>query len=565
MLERSMDMLTSGGKPPLWLYFLLMFLYLACTVVISLSAGSDMVLDIMGDPVSVYTLAGVFSALSNIFIIFMVVYFRKLGFISALVTLAIQLGTVLMGVLVKGNLTSLPGAFGDIFTMISVYIIYSNNMKIERYQARLCDQAATDRLTGLPNRFASTEMVSQLAKAGRKFTIVSVDLNNFKSINDTLGHTAGNEVLTELAERWVKTVEESGNGCIEMITRQGSDEFLLIINDKAKDPLKIIEKYRSVLERKMTVDGCDIFLTAGFGYAEFPTDTDNAETLFTYADTAMYEAKQSGVSVVRFSRDLLNKNNLLQIEQDLRTALDNDTVTYCLQPQFDCSHKLRGFEALARLTDSSGNQLQPSDFVPVAEKVGIIDKVDGSVFRNSAKFVGGLIKKTGADITLSVNISVKHLMKNDFLEELRDILETSGIPADHLEIEITESIMIDSPEKAVQCIRTIRDMGIKIAIDDFGTGYSSLSYLSNFPADMLKVDKSFIDRMNSGDSSKQYVAAIISIGHIMHFDVITEGVEKPDQLETLRSIGCDYIQGFIWGRPLAPSEAEELVMASLCG
>lgn len=180
------------------------------------------------------------------------------------------------------------------------------------------------------------------------------------------------------------------------------------------------------------------------------------------------------------------------------------------------------------------------------------------------KFFGELVRKTGANITLSINISVRHLMKNDFLDEVISIITSSGIPAGQLEIEITESVLIDSAEKALQCINEIKKMGIKIAIDDFGTGYSSLSYLYNFPADLLKVDKSFIDNMNTNRSSKQYVAAIISIGHIMKYDVISEGVEKEDQLETLKEIGCDYIQGFIWGRPLSMVEAENIVMSEVC-
>lgn len=227
------------------------------------------------------------------------------------------------------------------------------------------------------------------------------------------------------------------------------------------------------------------------------------------------------------------------------------------------SHKLRGFEALARMRDSDGNIIAPSEFIPVAEKVGLIDKVDSAVFRKAAMFFGGLCKKTDTKLMLSVNASVRHLMKNGFLNEVRWVLSTSGLPPQQLEIEITESIMIDSAEKAFQCITEIRDMGVQIAIDDFGTGYSSLSYLNNFPANLLKIDKSFIDKMNSGDSSKQYVAAIISIGHIMGFDVISEGVEDPDQLETLKDIGCDLIQGFIWGRPLHKKDAEQLVMENL--
>ena len=154
-------------------------------------------------------------------------------------------------------------------------------------------------------------------------------------------------------------------------------------------------------------------------------------------------------------------------------------------------------------------------------------------------------------------------MKSDFLEEIRELIKSSGIPALQLEIEITESIMIESMDKAMNCIKDLKDIGVKIAIDDFGTGYSSLSYLNDFPADLLKIDKSFIDKMNSSDSSRQYVAAIISLGHIMGFDVISEGVEDSDQLDTLREIGCDYIQGFIWGRPLPKEDAEKVVMDSL--
>ena len=244
-------------------------------------------------------------------------------------------------------------------------------------------------------------------------------------------------------------------------------------------------------------------------------------------------------------------------------ALERNTLCFYLQPQFDISHKLRGFEALARLKDEDGSFISPAQFIPVAEKAGLIDQIDRRVFRDSALFLSDLIRRTGTDLTLSVNVSARHLMRNDFLQEIQDIVNTSHFPVRDLEIEITESVMIDSAEEALNCINAVKQMGARIALDDFGTGYSSLSYLNTFPADILKVDKSFIDKMNSSDSSKQYVAAIISIGHIMNFDVISEGVEKPEQLDTLRSIGCDYIQGYIWGRPLPPDEAEALVLRSV--
>jgi EAL domain-containing protein (putative c-di-GMP-specific phosphodiesterase class I) len=199
------------------------------------------------------------------------------------------------------------------------------------------------------------------------------------------------------------------------------------------------------------------------------------------------------------------------------------------------------------------------DFIPVAEELGLVDKVDVCVFKKAAKFIAYIIKEKGANLTLCVNVSVRHLMKNNFIDELREVLAESGLAPDNLEIEITESIMIDSADKALACIKQVKAMGDKVAIDDFGTGYSSLSYLNKFPADMLKIDKSFIDVMNSSESSKQYVATIISIGHILNLKVISEGVETEDQLDTLRQIGCDYVQGYIWGRPLDPQDAAALV------
>ena len=285
--------------------------------------------------------------------------------------------------------------------------------------------------------------------------------------------------------------------------------------------------------------------------------------MLTYAFTALYEAKRTASRVRRFTPDILQTEQTLEIERKIRMALERNTLCFYLQPQFDISHKLRGFEALARLKDENGNFISPAQFIPVAEKAGLIDKIDRRVFRDSAMFLGELIRRTGNDLTLSVNVSARHLMRNDFLEEVRDIVKTCDFPVKDLEIEITESVMIDSAEEALNCINAVKQLGARIALDDFGTGYSSLSYLNTFPADILKVDKSFIDKMNSSDSSKQYVAAIISIGHIMNFDVISEGVEEPEQLDTLRSIGCDYIQGYIWGRPLPPEEAEALVLDSV--
>jgi len=568
IIEKTLNSISNLKRAPVAGFFALLILYFVATFLTSSLAGAQGSIKIVGSSVQVYAFAGVFAALANICIIFMVLFYGKLGFRIAMIALCIQIPMISMGIFVRKNLSSLSGLFTDIFTIIAIILLQKNNERMDRYQEKLRDQAINDMLTQLPNRFACSELVNDLIKRGEKFTAVSIDINHFKSINDSIGFNAGNAVLIEIASRW-KTIADSGlSGTLDFITRLSGDEFALIIRDYRSDEdiIKTIRQYESALSNRVTIDDCDLYITASFGYAEFPTDADNLNSLFSYSDAAMSESKRLNSSdhIMRFTPDLLKAGRSLEIERKIRAALEDDTIYFNLQPQFDLEHKLRGFEALARMKDSDGNNISPGEFIPIAEKVGLVDKIDGTVFRKSAEFFGTLLKKSPAtDVILSVNVSVRHLMKNDFLDEMREIVRTSGVPASQLEVEITESIMIDSAEKALECILELKRMGMKIAIDDFGTGYSSLSYLNKFPADLLKIDKSFIDKMNANESSKKYVAAIISIGHIMNFDVISEGVEQPEQLETLREIGCDFIQGYIWGRPLSPDDAEAVYMGAV--
>lgn len=436
---------------------------------------------------------------------------------------------------------------------------------IARYKVikRLEHMSYTDTLTGLPNRFACTDRISELIISRKKFTAVSIDLNHFKTINDSLGLEAGNKVLMEVSDRWKALSDDDSTSVHTYITRINGDEFMLIIwdYDSEAELRTMIEKFADALSEPLTVEGCDLYITASLGYAEYPTDADTADSIISHADAAMNAIKKAHNSdhIIRFTPELLKDAHMLEIENKIRSALENDTIYFNLQPQYNIDHELRGFEALARMKDTDGNFISPGEFIPIAEKVGLIDKVDNMVFRKAADFFSRLVKKPGLDLILSLNASVRHIMKNGFIEEIRELIENSCISAEQLEIEITESILIDSADKALQCINQLREMGVKLAIDDFGTGYSSLSYLNKIPANLLKIDKSFIDRINSNESSKQYVAAMISMGHIMGLDVISEGVEEKEQIDTLRNIGCDFIQGFIWGRPLSAEDAEKLV------
>lgn len=562
-LNETIRKLSHKKDAPKFVFAIILVLYVAASVALRKVASDRSMIFLFGARMPVQSFAGVFSSISNVCLIFLAVFFGRVGFLTSLVILVVQFPMMAAGMILNRNFTAIPGAFSNIFAIVAITVIYINHSRIHKYQRRILAQAVTSRLTGLPNRFACLELMEELSRNAKKFAIISVDLNNFKSVNDTMGHEVGDKVLMEVALRWKALADSHKNGTSDFVAHLGGDEFALVIQRYGifEDVLNVISIYKTALERKITIDGCDYFMTACFGCSEFPADSANSKLLFSYAEAAMHEAKRRGseARVLHFTPAFVSNEKALGVERKIRAALENDGIFFNLQPQFDMDKNLRGFEALARMRDADGSVISPVDFIPVAEKVGLIDQVDATVFRLAATFMGKIIRERGVDIVLSINVSVRHLMKNNFIDELRTLVVDCGIPARNLEIEVTESIMIDSAEKALERISKVKEMGMKVAIDDFGTGYSSLSYLNKFPADMLKIDKSFIDVMNSSEASTQYVATIISIGHLLNLDVISEGVESPDQLETLRKIGCDYIQGFLWGRPLPPEEAAALI------
>ena len=562
-IDKTLKNLSLNKEAPKSAFILLVLLYAIAsflTTRTSVMQGSIAI----GDKMIRYnSFAGVFSMLGYICIICLVMLFRRVGYIVSMAAIILQFPLMIFNIFVRGNLHSLPGLFSSVLIIGAISIIHFSYRKILKYQQSIREQAVTDRITGLPNRFACNELLTDLQRRGEPFVLVSVDLNDFKSINDTMGHDTGDQVLREVARRWKDLANSLSTETVDFVARNSGDEFMIVISEypSVKEIENTINAYREVLEKKITIDDCDYYLTACFGYSFFPEDSDVIENIYLFSDAALHEVKKagSGSRISRFTPDVLNFERTLEIERKIRTALNSDKIFFNLQPQYDINHNLRGFEALARMKDDDGSFISPVDFIPVAEKTGLVDRIDMRVFELSMEFLDKITRETGTEIMMSVNVSVRHLMKNTFIEDIKNILKAHNIAPERVEIEITESIMIDSAEKALQRINEIKAMGMKVAIDDFGTGYSSLSYLNNFPSDLLKIDKAFIDQMNMSESSKQYVAMIISIGHILHLKVISEGVESPDQVEVLKKIGCDYIQGFVWGKPMPPEEAGRLV------
>ena len=566
-IDKTLRDLSLKKEAPKSGYVLLVLLYaIAMCGTIFTSRNGGRVLHLFDSDIPFSAFAGVFSSFANICIISLVVLYRKAGFISSLILLVSQFPMLVVNIFIRHNINSFPGFFMNLLTIVAVVVIYVSHNKVVKYQQTLRDQAVKDRLTGLPNRFACNELMADLIKRDEKFALVSIDLNDFKSINDTMGHDTGNVVLKAVADRWVDLSDSMEDGINVFVARISADEYLLIISgySLSEEIDGIVAKFKDELEKKMTVDGCDFYITACYGITEYPKDDSVIDNLFLFADAALHEVKRLGVgnSIMHFRPEILNTEKDLETERKLRHALDNKKIFFNLQPQYDINHNLRGFEALARMRDSDGTVISPADFIPVAEKTGLIDRVDMRVFELAVEFLADVLRgKKDADLIISCNVSVKHLMKNNFIDEIKGILVKYQVPASHIEIEITESIMIDSMDKALERIDEIKALGMKVAIDDFGTGYSSLSYLNSFPSDLLKIDKSFIDQMNTSESSKQYVAAIVTIGHVLNFSVISEGVEDESQIDTLKEIGCDYIQGFVWGRPMSADDALELVFS----
>ena len=563
-IDTTVRNLSLKKEAPKSAFVLLVLLYVIAYILITRTANSHDTVILLGIPFEASSFTGVFSSLSNICIICLVMLFKRPGYILSLVLIVSQFPMMYVNIFIRQNYRNIPGIFTNFLIILAITFIYLGNRQIGKYQNHIREQAVTDKITNLPNRFACSELMQDLHKHSEQFAVVSVDLNGFKSINETMGHETGDQVLKEVAARWKALADSFTTGTYDFVARNSGDEFILLISDfdSVADVEKTITAYKNELERKITIDDCDYYLTACFGYALCPEDSEIIEDLFQFSDAALLEEKKTGIGsrIARYDPDNITSESTLEIERTIRAAINDNSIFFNLQPQFDMDHKLRGFEVLARIKDESGSMISPADFIPVAEKTGLVDRIDMRIFELGVGFIETVSKECSADITLSVNISVRHLMKNSFVEDIKRVLSEHNVDPGIIEIEITESIMIDSAEKALQRIDEIKGLGLKVAIDDFGTGYSSLSYLNSLPSDILKIDKSFIDNMNLSDSSRQYVAMIISIGHILDLKVISEGVETSDQVEVLKKIGCDYVQGYVWGRPMPPEEAAALVL-----
>jgi len=420
-------------------------------------------------------------------------------------------------------------------------------------EIKVFHQANFDSLTELPNRFLVLDRLAQmLLDATRNDTMVAVlfmDLDDFKKVNDTLGHETGDKLLIEAANRLTKIVRKG-----DTVARLGGDEFIVLLKGitNATDPQIIVDSILKSFRCPVLVDNRNLVLTASIGIAISLINGNSSSALLRNADAAMYHAKSQGRNTYSYYTDDMNKavERRLIIEEHLAKALENNELTVLYQPQFSVKDgNITGAEALLRWHSSELGSVSPNEFIPIAEHTGIIVEFGEYVLKESVSQFERLAGICGCSIKLSVNLSPRQFRDSLLLESIRKVLSDAGIDACNIGLEITEGVLLSGHSDINDSLIQLNEMGISLAMDDFGTGFSSLSYLRSYPFDVIKIDRVFIRDITKKDSDRKLVKASIAMAHSLGLTVIAEGVETQEQLDILKEFNCDSVQGFLLGKP----------------
>ncbi|MFP5339710.1 MAG: putative bifunctional diguanylate cyclase/phosphodiesterase [Gammaproteobacteria bacterium] len=432
----------------------------------------------------------------------------------------------------------------------------------KHYQQQLERQANHDLLTGLPNRILLNDRIDQgLARAARLgyyLTLVFIDLDNFKFINDGLGHVAGDELLKSIARRL--------SGCLrssDTVARVGGDEFVLVLSDhyRVSTVISLLERVLNEIRRPVTLAGREFQIGASLGVAMFPDDGEDAQTLLKHADIAMYAAKKRGRNTFQFFIHDLNRvaDERLNLEAAMRIALERDEFSVHYQPKVDVSCRIVGVEALARWTHHELGVIGPDRFIAVAEESGLIMPLTLAILRQAFNAARAWNEGRAVPLLIAVNLSPLLFLGDDVVERVAAVLDDAGLPASQVELEITETVFLGDGTRAVSILAEFKALGFRLAMDDFGTGYSSLSYLRRFPLDIIKIDRSLVTGLEQEDEVAMIARAAISLGKSLHKTVVAEGVENLPQFDYLRRYGCDEFQGYLLSRPLPAEQLTALL------
>jgi diguanylate cyclase (GGDEF)-like protein len=439
--------------------------------------------------------------------------------------------------------------------------------RLEAANAQLEHQATHDALTGLPNRVLFIDRlgreIAHGARDGRRFAVLMLDLDRFKLINDTMGHAAGDQLLTQAARRLTAALRE-----IDTVARTGGDEFLVLITEThdRHDPSTVAVKIGKALSEPFRINDTEIHSSASIGISMYPTDGSDADLLVAHADEAMYFAKQRGRNCYQFFNHDMSvfSQDRLELENDLRRALALQQMEVHYQPKSDVqTGRVSSVEALLRWRHPTRGLVSPLEFVPLAEECGMILSIGEWVLRESCKQARAWQLAGVPFIRVAVNVSPIQFRQSNFLQAVHSALLEFDVEPQYLEIELTESTVMGNAEGSIEILEQLSRMGVVVSIDDFGTGYSSMSYLRKFPIDKLKIDRSFISELTTNPADASIVQAIISLAHSLKLKVVAEGVETPEQLQRLRELGCDQYQGFLASAAVTPLEIERAVRSGI--
>ena len=441
---------------------------------------------------------------------------------------------------------------------IRVIIENQNTIKDQiKYQAHF------DTLTALPNRLLSLDRLSQSLKESKRLqtkgALFFIDLDDFKKINDSLGHDFGDYHLIEVSKRLKKSIRE-----IDTVGRLGGDEFIIILNglNKVEDTSSVVEVILSEVKKPFIIESREIFVTCSIGICVFPDDGESVPEILRNADNAMYYAKNLGRSTFSLFTPSMNKTIVrkLAIEERMRGALERDDFSLVYQPQINISTgDLIGAEALLRWHDQKLGDVSPVEFIPIAEHTSFILEIGEFVMFEAIKQMSEWLNQSSVDFRIAINISPRQFRNKSLPDDLVRVLRQHNVPSRLLEIEITEGVLISECEHIEKALIKLDTYGINIAMDDFGTGYSSLNYLRKYPFNIIKIDRSFINDISVDEADGKLVKASIAMAHALGLKVIAEGVETEEQHYMLKTFNCDYAQGYLFGKPMKASKISEMI------
>ncbi len=427
--------------------------------------------------------------------------------------------------------------------------IIISERKLKEKNNELMKVAFYDDLTGLPNRREVFEKIKDYIKKNKRFTVLGINIDKFKDINDSLGHSVGDKMLIETAKKLREKLDDE-NG----LARSSGDEFIVLIDDEF--PIYNMEEYARELinpeDFLFTADNYEVSISLSCGIASFPKDADNMNELLLAVDSAIYNAKNIGKNTISFYDTSMKEDivNRIKMEKLLLKALENDELFLVYQPIVIAeSGEIEAVETLIRWESPELGFVSPVDFIPLAEKIGIIKEIGYWIMRQVISTAKRIKAETDVNIRFSINVSVVQLEGGNFVDDMIDLLEGENIGPEDIVFELTESVFIEDQDVINKAIAAMRENGFEIAIDDFGTGYSSFSYLTRLPVDILKIDKSFIDLIGESGDNDVVIVGMISIAHILGMKVTAEGVEELGQLEFLKETKTDFIQGYYFSKP----------------